>query len=125
MAATYAATWAPDARVAAFRRLLLRNRRALVVARDTLVGVWSDGFTHAGNLAYLSLLTLFPFFIVLATVAGSLGRTEDGMHAISAFLRTLPPDVAGLVAKPIADVIGARASIMSCTACSLPGAITH
>ena len=110
MAATYAATWAPDARVAAFRRLLLRNRRALVVARDTLVGVWSDGFTHAGNLAYLSLLTLFPFFIVLATVAGSLGRTDDGMRAISAFLRTLPPDVAGLVAKPIADVIGNRAS---------------
>ena len=110
MAATYAATWAPDARVAAFRRLLLRNRRALVVARDTLVGVWSDGFTHAGNLAYLSLLTLFPFFIVLATVAGSLGRTDDGMRAISAFLRTLPPEVAGLVAKPIADVIGNRAS---------------
>ncbi|MFZ4110092.1 MAG: YhjD/YihY/BrkB family envelope integrity protein [Polymorphobacter sp.] len=94
----------------AFRRLLLRNRRGLMVARDTVVGVWADGFTHAGNLAYLSLLTLFPFFIVLATVAGSLGRTEDGMHAISAFLRTLPPDVAGLVAKPIADVIGARAS---------------
>ena len=75
MAATYAATWAPDARVAAFRRLVLRNRRALVVARDTLVGVWSDGFTHAGNLAYLSLLTLFPFFIVLATVAG--GEVRD------------------------------------------------
>ena len=66
-----------------------------MVARDTVIGVWADGFTHAGNLAYLSLLTLFPFFIVLATVAGSLGRTEDGMHAISAFLRTLPPDVDG------------------------------
>ena len=55
----------------AFRRLLLRNRRGLMVARDTVVGVWADGFTHAGNLAYLSLLTLFPFFIVLATVAGN------------------------------------------------------
>jgi membrane protein len=88
----------------------MRNRRALAVVRDTISGVWADGFTHAGNLAYLSLLTLFPFFIVLATVAGSLGRTEDGMRAISAFLRALPPDVAALVAKPIADVIGVRAS---------------
>ncbi|MFZ4689321.1 MAG: YihY/virulence factor BrkB family protein [Polymorphobacter sp.] len=92
------------------RRLLLRNRRIWVVARDTVVGVWSDGFTHAGNLAYLSLLTLFPFFIVLATVAGALGRTDDGLLAIQVFLRALPPDVALLVAKPIADVIGVRAS---------------
>lgn len=93
-----------------FRRLLIRNRRAWAVLRDTVVGAWSDGFTHAGNLAYLSLLTLFPFFIVLATVAGTLGRTDDGLRAITAFMRALPPDVASLVAKPVADVIGARAS---------------
>ncbi len=92
------------------RRLLIRNRRVWAVVRDTVVGAWSDGFTHAGNLAYLSLLTLFPFIIVLATVAGTLGRTDDGTHAIQAFLGALPPDVALLVAKPIADVVGARAS---------------
>ena len=110
MIATCAATWACDRRVSVWRRLLLRNHRVLIVTRDTIVGVWADGFTHAGNLAYLSLLTLFPFFIVLATVAGSLGRTDDGMRAIATFLRALPPDVAGLVAKPITDVIGVRAS---------------
>ena len=92
------------------RRLLIRNRRAWAVVRDTVAGVWGDGFINAGNLAYLSLLTLFPFFIVLATVAGSLGRTDYGLRAIAIFLRTLPPDVAALVAKPIADVIGVRAS---------------
>ncbi len=91
-------------------RLLLRYRRAWVVLRDMVEGVWADGFTHAGNLAYLSLLTLFPFFIVVATVAGTFGRTDDGLRAVNAFLRTLPPDVAALVAKPIADVIGVRAS---------------
>jgi membrane protein len=90
------------------RRLLLRNRRAWSVLRDTVEGVFADGFTHAGNLAYLSLLTLFPFFIVVATVAGSLGRTQDGLRAVNAFLRTLPPDVGALVAKPIADVIEVR-----------------
>ena len=89
-----------------FRRLLLRYRRVWMVARDTLAGVWNDGFIHAGNLAYLSLLTLFPFFIVLTAVAGSLGRTDEGMQAVSGFLKLLPPDVADLVAKPIADVTG-------------------
>ncbi|WP_426165705.1 YihY/virulence factor BrkB family protein [Sandarakinorhabdus sp. DWP1-3-1] len=93
-----------------FSRFLMRNRRVWMILRDTVSGVWADGFTHAGNLAFLSLLTLFPFFIVLATVAGTLGRTADGLRAVDAFLRTLPPDVAALVAKPIADVIGVRAS---------------
>ncbi|MBC7521936.1 MAG: YihY/virulence factor BrkB family protein [Sandarakinorhabdus sp.] len=88
----------------------MRNRRLWGVARDTVVGTWADGFTHAGNLAYLSLLTLFPFIIILATVAGSLGRTEDGMLAIQGFLRALPPNVAALVAKPIDDVVTVRAS---------------
>lgn len=91
-------------------RLLLRNRRVWAVVRDTVKGSWDDGFTHAGNLAYLSLLTLFPFFIVLATVAGSIGRTDYGSRAVSGFLRLLPPDVAELVAKPIADVTEVRAS---------------
>lgn len=91
-------------------RLLLRNRRIWAIVRDTVQGVWNDGFTHAGNLAYLSLLTLFPFFIVLATVAGSIGRTDYGSRAVAGFLRLLPPDVAQLVAKPIADVTEMRAS---------------
>ncbi len=91
-------------------RLLMRHRRILAVARDTVAGVWNDGFSHAGNLAYLSLLTLFPFFIVLATVAGSVGRTDYGSRAISGFLRLLPPDVAALVAKPIADVTEVRST---------------
>jgi membrane protein len=94
----------------AVSRLLLRHRRAWGVARDTVAGVFADGFTHAGNLAYLSLLTLFPFFIVVATVAGSLGRTDDGLRAVRGFLRAVPPEVAALVAAPIAEVIHVRAS---------------
>ena len=92
------------------QRLLLRHRRIWAVVRDTLSGVWTDGFINAGNLAYLSLLTLFPFFIVLAAVAGTLGRTDDGKRAVSGFMRLLPPDVATLVAKPIADVTAAPAT---------------
>ena len=86
---------------------LLETRPALVIHR-VLKGTWRDGFVSAGNLAYLSLLTLFPFFIVVATVAGVLGRTDDGIHIVRAFLRTVPPDVGKLIAEPIKNVIAAR-----------------
>ena len=39
-----------------------------IVAKRVAVGVYNDGFIHAGNLAYLSLLALFPFFIVAASI---------------------------------------------------------
>ena len=78
------------------------------VAKRVVVGVYNDGFIHAGNLAYLALVTLFPFFIVAAAVARLFGRTEDGIHAVNAFLRTVPPGVAEVLAKPITDVLMAR-----------------
>nr|WP_184002228.1 YihY/virulence factor BrkB family protein [Stakelama sediminis] len=72
------------------------------------MGVWSEGFVHAGNLAYLSLLTLFPFFIVAAAFARLFGRTGDGIQAVNTFLRTVPPNVADVLRKPIEDVLAAR-----------------
>ena len=41
-------------------------RRIIV---DTASGTFQHGFTHAGNLAYLSLVTLFPFVILIASIA--------------------------------------------------------
>ncbi|WP_419815186.1 YihY/virulence factor BrkB family protein [Glacieibacterium sp.] len=87
-----------------------RRSRPWAIIKRTTAGSWTNGFVHAGNIAYLSLLTLFPFFIVVASFAGGFGRTEDGLAAVHTFLRTLPKDVAGLIAKPIAEVIKARSS---------------
>ncbi len=78
------------------------------VAKRVLVGTYSDGFIHAGNLAYLSLMTLFPFFIVAAAVASIFGRTQDGIAAVDAFLYTVPRGVADAVRQPISDVLTAR-----------------
>jgi membrane protein len=78
------------------------------VLKRVAVGVYSDGFVHAGNLAYLSLVTLFPFFIVAAAVARLFGQTGDGLHAVEAFLRTVPPGVAKVLQTPITDVLTAR-----------------
>ena len=81
---------------------------AFEVAKRVVVGVYSDGFIHAGNIAYLALVTLFPTFIVIAALAQLFGRGADTMLAVQSFLHTLPPNVADLLAKPIGDVLAAR-----------------
>lgn len=72
------------------------------------LGVYTDGFIYAGNLAYLALMTLFPFFIVAAAVLSLLGQSTETQRAVASFLHVLPPDVAELLRKPIADVLKAR-----------------
>ena len=81
---------------------------AFEVARRVAVGVYSEGFIHAGNLAYLALVSLFPFFIVAAAIGSLLGQDADTVRTLASFLRTLPPSVAILLEKPILDVIAAR-----------------
>jgi membrane protein len=81
---------------------------AFEVVRRTVVGVYSDGFIHAGNIAYLTLLTLFPFCIVVAAIASIFGQSEESMVAINSVLETFPPNVAALLKQPIADVLNAR-----------------
>ncbi|MCB2015156.1 MAG: YihY/virulence factor BrkB family protein [Sphingobium sp.] len=78
------------------------------VTKRVAVGVYSDGFIHAGNMAYLSLLAIFPFFIVAATIASIFGRTQDGITAVNAFLYAVPPSVANVLRTPIEDVIYSR-----------------
>jgi membrane protein len=79
-----------------------------VVVKRVAVGTYTDGFTYAGNLAYLSLVTLFPFFIVAAAIARLVGRTGEGLRTLDAFLRTVPPDVADVLRQPVYDVLEAR-----------------
>jgi membrane protein len=78
------------------------------VIKRVAVGTYNDGFIHAGNLAYLALMTLFPFVIVAAAVARLFGESEGGMQAVAALFQTMPPDVAEVLRKPINDVLAAR-----------------
>ena len=78
------------------------------VVKRAALGVYNVGFIHAGNLAYLALMTIFPFFIVAAAVLSLLGENEEIQLTIVAFLRVLPPTVSDLLRKPLADVLTAR-----------------
>ena len=72
------------------------------------LGVYNDGFVYAGNMAYLTLMTVFPFFIVAAAVLSVFGQSEETQRAVASFLHVLPPDVSELLRKPISDVLKAR-----------------
>src|SRR3954468_13394615 len=78
------------------------------VIRRIAVGVYNDGFIHAGNLAYLSILALFPFFILAAAVAHLLGQSQDAQLTVFNVLRRLPPDVANTLRQPVQEVLHAR-----------------
>ena len=78
------------------------------VLKRTAVGTFNDGFIHAGNLAYLAMLSIFPFFILGAAIFSLFGEEAERAAMINAVLVALPPMV-GNVIEPVArDVIEAR-----------------
>lgn len=65
----------------------------------------NDGMAHAGNMAFLGMLSFFPFMIFLVALSGLFGQTQAGQDAIALILETLPPEVAATIQKPIAGII--------------------
>lgn len=78
------------------------------VFKRVLTGVYNEGFVHAGNFAYLSLLAVFAFFIVAAAIAGLFGQTQTGIELIQAFFQTVPPRVSAALSGPIESAMTAR-----------------
>jgi membrane protein len=78
------------------------------VVKRVAVGVYNDGFIHAGNLAYLSILALFPFFILAAAMAHLLGQGQDAQLTVVNVLRRLPPNVSETLREPVQEVLQAR-----------------
>ncbi|MGD1956326.1 MAG: YihY/virulence factor BrkB family protein [Sphingomonadales bacterium] len=64
------------------------------------------GVMMAGHLAFLGLLSLFPFVIFTISVAGLFGETESGQNAIILMVNALPDEVASVISKPIQDILG-------------------
>ncbi|MCJ2184827.1 YihY/virulence factor BrkB family protein [Novosphingobium sp. 1949] len=85
-----------------------RGTRPFEVVMRVATGAWNDGFIHAGNLAYMTLMALFPFFIVLAasfSVLGEAGRLDGSIDTV---LLAMPPRVAEVLGPVARDVVAAR-----------------
>lgn len=76
--------------------------------RRMLVGVYNDGFIHAGNLAYLTLLALFPFFIIVAAAAQLIGRPDENLAAIHSLVSAFPPSIGAMVEATAVQVLTLR-----------------
>lgn len=76
----------------------------IVVLREIIGAAFRHGAIHAGNFAYLSLVTLFPAAILLTAVAGLLGNSEAGERALEAALGYLPEQIALVVTPAVLSV---------------------
>jgi len=79
-------------------------------------GIWREasrdfavhqGMESAGNIAFLAMLSLFPFMIFLVTISGLAGQSESGIGAIQYLLTILPEEVGSALKGPIDNVVGA------------------
>lgn len=89
-------------------RDLRPGARVRAVIARVVTGVWNDGFIHAGNLAYMAVVALFPFFITAAAIFSALGERGERAAMINAFLLAVPPAVARAIAPVARDVVEAR-----------------
>ena len=71
-----------------------------------ILGTWNDGFIHAGNLAYMTVLAIFPFFITGAALFSLVGEEGERAATINTVLVALPPVVAGVIRPVALNVIG-------------------
>jgi len=72
--------------------------------RWTIERLW----IHAGNLAYMTMLALFPFFIAVAAVFSAIGEQGHLDLSIDNVLTALPPKVAEVLAPVAHDAVAAR-----------------
>lgn len=83
------------------------TRLRTVIAR-VWTGVYNDGFIHAGNLAYMAIIALFPFFITAAAIFSAIGERSQRAALVDSVLMALPPVVAKVVGPVALNVIDAR-----------------
>jgi membrane protein len=84
-----------------------QSRAFRVIAR-VWSGAWHDGFIHAGNLAYMSILALFPFFITVGAGLSLIGEQAQRAASVKTTLMAMPPIVARALEPVASDVIVAR-----------------
>lgn len=82
--------------------------RFFEVGKRVLLGTYNDGFIHAGNLAYMAMLAIFPFFITGAAIFAAVGEEAERAASINAILTALPPVVSEVIGPVARSVVAQR-----------------
>ena len=64
-----------------------------------------DGIEHAGYLAFLGLMAVFPFLVFVAALAGFIAEGEAGARFIRLVLAQLPSEMVGALTPRITEII--------------------
>lgn len=95
----------PSAEYLCRKYILLPFKILHISIRDA---VNQDGFEHAGYLAFLILLSLFPFLIFLITIIGLFGESESGIEIIRNVLSLTPDQISAALLPRIDEIIYGR-----------------
>jgi membrane protein len=86
--------------------------RFFEIFKRVIVGTYNDGFIHAGNLAYMAVLAIFPFFITGAAIFSVIGEESERAASINAVLYALPPVVGDVIGPVARNVIEKRSGLL-------------
>ena len=64
-----------------------------------------DGVEHAGYMAFITLLSFFPFIIFLMAVTGFIGKSDHGRELIYLLLSGMPADLIQAIKPRIEEII--------------------
>lgn len=64
-----------------------------------------DGIEHAGYLAFLGLLALFPFLVLLSAIVGFMGQGQIGMEFLHLLFSTLPQHASEALKPRMEEII--------------------
>jgi membrane protein len=67
-----------------------------------------EGLELSGYIAFAAFLSLFPFLIFLAALAGFFGDRETAHEFVQAMFHFMPKDVAETLAPAVREVVGVR-----------------
>ncbi|MFV0645803.1 MAG: YihY/virulence factor BrkB family protein [Sphingomonadaceae bacterium] len=91
-----------------FARHIGPDTRFFQIVKRVIIGTWNDGFIHAGNLAYMSLLAMFPFLIIGAAAVSAIGEPGEKAAMIHAAVAPLPQAVRDVLEPVALSVVEAR-----------------
>lgn len=79
----------------------------LVFKASIVSAIKKDGVEHAGYLAFLSILSLFPFLIFVVSISSAIGDSHIGQGLITWFLTSIPADIAAALEPRLMEISSA------------------
>jgi len=64
-----------------------------------------DGVEHAGYLAFMGILAIFPFLVFFVAILGALGQTQTGADFIQMLVNNAPPNILAAITPRIEEIL--------------------